>query len=354
MKRWISIIAILVVIALIGFKLASNKKEINSRKEVKTETSRVMVTIAEITKQIPSITLAQIGTAQAYQDVMVSSETSGVITQINFKLGDYVQKGKVLAKVDDKYKTLALETAKINFEKAKDDYERYQKMRAGDAVSETQLRDMRIAYENSKVQLDQSIRQLSDTRITAPFGGYITSKNVDLGAYVNISTPIAGIADISQLKVVISVSESDVYLIETGQEVNITAKVYPDAVYKGKVSHISPKGDDSHTYPVEIIIPNNSKYPLKAGTYINTQIDRGNVNPILAVPREAIISSIKDPSVYVLQPDSTVKLTRIMTDKDFGIYIGVLSGLEEGDKVITNGQINLMDGSRVQIAQNTK
>ena len=349
--KTISIAIVIIAIGLIVWRLVGNKKEIDSKKEVKTEVQNIMVNIATVSEQMPSGWLEFIGTAEAYQDVMVPAEAAGTITGVNFKLGDYVSKGATLARIDDKYKTLALETAQINHDKTKDDYERYQKMRAGDAVSETQLRDARIAYESAKIQLDQTKKQLEDTRITAPFSGYITSKKIEQGAFINIGSTVAEMADISRLKVVISVPESDVYLLKEGQPVKVSAKVYPEAVYNGKISHISPKGDQAHTYPVEIIIDNNPKYQLKAGTYINAQIDRGSVASVLAIPRNGIVSSVKNPSVYMLQADNTVKLTPVTIGKDIGNYIEVLAGLEKGDQIVTNGQINLMDGSRVQVAE---
>jgi RND family efflux transporter MFP subunit len=351
MKKWISISVIVLLVLLIVGRLAANKKEIDSKKEYNTEVKSVVVNTVSVGKQAPMETMALVGTAEAYQDVMVPAEAAGSITGVYFKLGDYVNKGAVLASIDDKYKTLALESAQLAYDKAKDDYERYKNMHAGEAVSDAQLRDAKIGFENTKIQLEQAKRQLRDTKVRAPFSGYITSKNVELGGFVNVSTPIAGIANTSQLKVMISVSESDVYLLKEGQSVSITAKVYPDVVYNGKISHISPKGDQSHTYPIEIVINNNTKNPLKAGTYINASIERGSMQPVLAIPRNSIISSIKDPSVYLVEGEN-VKLTRITIGKDLGKHIEVLDGLKEGDVVVTNGQINLMDGSNIRIAQN--
>ncbi len=348
------IIIISIVVALIGsmaWVLASNKKEIDSRKEVKTSRESIAVTVvpAEIKKADNNLSL--VGTANANREVTVASESAGRITQINFKLGDYVSQGTVLARVDDAYKRMALENAQIAYDKNKEDYERYKILREGDAVTETQLRDMRVAYENATIQLDNAKKQLNDTRIVAPFSGYITSKNTELGAYVNVGTAVAGIADISQLKVTLSVSEGNVYTLRQGQEVNVSTPVYPDKKFTGKVSNISQKGDNSHTYPVEITIANSKDYPMKAGTYVNVFIEQGASVPTLMIPRDAIVSSVKDPSVYLVNGD-IVKLVKISTGRDYQAYIEVTNGLKEGDKVVTNGQINLMDGAKIEIIKN--
>ncbi len=352
MKKTIIIVAtILVAVGAMGWTLASNKQEIDSRKEVKTTNQDITVTVAQAQMKATGNELQLVGTAEANREVMVASESGGKITLVNFKLGDYVSQGAILATVDDTYKRLAYENAQLSFNKYKDDYERYQVLRKGDAVSETQLRDMKLAYENAQIQLQNAKKQLDDTRIVAPFSGYITSQNVEMGAYVNVGTPIAGIADISRLKVSLAVSENNVYELRTGQEVGVCTSIYPDVCYKGTISNISPKGSSAHTYPIEIIINNNSKNPLKAGTYVNVNVNMGKSVPALMIPRDAIVSSVKDPSVYVVNGE-TVSLVKISKGRDYKSDLEVLAGLKEGDRVVTNGQINLMDGAKVQIVNN--
>jgi RND family efflux transporter MFP subunit len=330
------------------WKLYANKQEINERKEVKTTEEAISVTVATAELKETSGTLQLVGTAEPNREVMVASETSGKIVQLNFKMGDFVSQGAVLATVDDTYKRLAYESAQINYNKFKEDYERFQVLRQGDAVSENQLRDMRIGYENAAIQLENAKKQLDDTKIVAPFSGYITSKNTELGAFVGMGTPIAGIADISQLKVQLAVSESDVYQLRTGMEAYVTTDVFANTNFKANISSIGQKGNSAHSYPVEIIIANNSNNPLKAGTYVNVSVNAGTANKKLMIPRDAIVSSVKEPSVYIVK-DDTVQLTRITTGRQYNAYIEVLTGINENEQVVTNGQINLSDGVKVSV-----
>jgi membrane fusion protein (multidrug efflux system) len=347
----IIIIVVVCIIGAVAWVLVSNKKVVDSKKEVKVFNQEIAVTVVPVEMKTPSAMLELTGLANANRDVAIATDIAGKITQVNFKLGDYVSQGKVLAKVDDAYKKLALDNAQLNYNKNKEDYERYQILRKGDAVSETQLRDMKLSFENAGIQLENAKKQFNDTRIVAPFSGHITSQNVELGAYVNVGNTVAKMVDISQLKVSLMVSEGNVYQLRTGQPVNITTSVYPDATYNGTISHISPQGSNFHTYPVEIMIANNKQFPLKAGTYVNTHINLGNSTPALMIPRDAIVSSVKDPSVYLVKGD-VVQLVKINTGRDSDSYLEVLSGLNEGDLVVTNGQINLMDGAKVTINKN--
>jgi RND family efflux transporter MFP subunit len=345
------IIIIVVVMALLGamvWTLAGNKKEIDSRKEVKTADGKIAVSVVSAQMQETNNLLEFVGMAEPDKEVVVASESAGKIVQINVKLGDFVSKGTVLAKVDDTYKRLAFENAQLNYNKFKDDYERFQVLRGGDAVSETQLRDMKTGFENASIQLENAKKQLEDTEIVAPFSGVITSKKTELGAYVNPGTPIAAMADIARLKVLLAVSESNVYQLRKGQEVSVYTNVYPGVIYKGNIASISPQGSGAHTFPVEIVIANNNTNPLKAGTYVNVRVDMGKTGKALMIPRDAIVSSVKDPSVYVVKGE-TVELVKINAGHDYNTYLEVISGISEGDQVVTNGQINLITGAKVSI-----
>lgn len=340
--------AVITMLGVMTWTLASNKEVIDSRKEVKTTQNDVAVTVASTEMKETNGNLELVGTAQPCKEVNIASESAGKIIQVNFKMGDFVAKGKVLAKIDDTYKRLAYDNAKLNYDKYKDDLNRYQALRKGDAISDTQLRDIKLGFENAVIQLENAKKQWDDTKITAPFSGYITSQNTELGAYVNVGSVIAGIADISELKVVLDVSESNAYELRPGQQINVTTDVHPEARYTGKISNISPKASASHTYPVEVLIANNGKDKLKAGTYVNVSVNMGKSGKTLMIPRDAIVSSVKDPSVYVVA-GNMAKLVKITTGRSFNSNLEVVAGLGEGDKVVTNGQINLTDGSKVSV-----
>jgi RND family efflux transporter MFP subunit len=147
---------------------------------------------------------------------------------------------------------------------------------------------------------------------------------------------------------VLDVSESNAYELQQGQRVDVTSVVHPEARYTGTISNISPKASASHTYPVEILIANNGKDRLKAGTYVNVKVNMSNKERVLMIPRDAIISSLKDPSVYLVK-NSIAQLTKIGVGRNYDSFIEVVSGLNEGDQVVTNGQINLTGSSKVSV-----
>ncbi len=348
-KSSIIVLAILVaIVGAIAWTLANNKEEINQNSEIKTIQNEIAVTVASAEIKDVSNNLELLGVALPVKSVVVASESTGKITEENIRVGEPVSKGMVLAKVNDTNQKLALENAQLNYDKYEDDLERYTVLREGEAVSETQLRDIQMGYDNATIQLEQAKKQLDDTKIIAPFSGVVTSRKTELGAFVNVGTPISEIADISQLKITLSVSEADVYELTKGQAVEVTTNVYPGVIYEGTITSISPQGSDSHTYPVEVIISNSNENSLKAGTYVTVSISQEHGQKVLMIPRDAIVSSVKDPSVYVVKGNK-VELEKILTGKNHNNYLEVISGINVGDQVVTSGQINLTDGASVTI-----
>lgn len=346
-KKTIIISAAVVVVVLIAVKLIANKSVINEKEQIKAELNTV-VNINEVTKKELSGSLSLTGVTQAKQEVTLKSETGGQVVAINFNIGDYVSKDKVLVEIDDELAKLGLESAQLNLSKAEDEYNKTKNLYTGKATSETKLRDAKLDYEKAKLAVEQAEKQLSFTKIIAIQNGFVVSKLVDKGTLVNFGTPILSLVDISQLKVIIKASESDAYRLKIGMKVKITSSVYPGAEYNGKVTSVSQQGDALHNYPVEILMDNNSAYRLKAGTFVNVDFDFPSVKPTLLIPREALIGSIKNAKVYVAENNQALQRD-VTIGRDLGNYLEVLSGLNEGDKVVTTGQINLSNGSPVSI-----
>ena len=349
MKKKITIIVVcLVLIALITFKLSSNYNKINAKGKVHTELPYVTVNVAEAKHVHLNPNIELVGSLVAFKEMNIMSQTQGQIISLDLKEGQSKTKGSVIATVDKKLKELAVQSAKINVDRLAKDLERYKNLFEGGGVTEQQLEDVRNNYESAKIQYEQAEKQLSDATILAPFNGIITSKKIEQGDFVNIGSPIATIVDISRLKVKLNVSETSAYKLHLGDKAIITTDAYPSVEFTGNISFISPKGDDTHNYPVEIEIANNSTHPLKAGSFVNVSINLGATDNALCIPRESLQGSISDAQVYVAQNGKAVLRNIVVANGDNN-YLKVLSGLKEGEQIIVTGQVNLTDGKAIKI-----
>jgi RND family efflux transporter MFP subunit len=350
MKKTIIYAIVTIIIVLSAIRLISNRNRIVSQNENLTA-DFVTVSIANVEKKASTFNLNFTGTLYPYKELDISAETPGKITSLNYELGQFFHKGEVIATIDDKIKKLSYESAEIDADRLKKDFERTGNLYKGNASSEQEYALARTSYETAKNKFEEAEKQLSYTKITAPIAGTITKKIVEVGKYIKEGDPIASIVDVSRLKVKVNVSESDVYYLHTGDRVTITSDIYPGIAFKGKISFVSPRGDDTHNYPVEIEIMNSAKNPLKAGTFVNVEVGIGSSSTALYIPREALQGSIKDAKVYIASNGKAL-LKNIVIGRGGNESLEVVSGLNENDKVIVSGQVNLTDNRAIKIITN--
>lgn len=352
MKKFLTLAAILVVIGLIAFRLVNNKREISAKTQVKKDTdARVSVNVAPVQSRTSAQSLRLVGTVTANQVMDIKSEVQGQLVSLNVNLGDKVRKGQVIARVDDRTRVLSVTNAEQVLADARTNLERYRRLYEGGAATRAQFEQYQLNYNNAEIQLAQARKELSNAVVTAPISGQITQRLVETGAFVNIGGSIATVVDVSSLKVGLSVSENDVYALKVGDPVQITATVYPGVNYQGRITFISPNGDEAHNYPIEISLTNQKNNPLKAGTYVDVTFNQENRVPTLQIPREALVGSIREAQVYVVNNNNTAQLRPIAIGADYGTSLEVIKGLNEGEKVVTTGQINLTNNTPVAIIQ---
>lgn len=348
MKKTISILIAVAVLLLIVVRLKGNHDKINSNKASKPELSTVSVSVAKVSKMELRPELNLVGSLVPFTEVDIPSEAQGVITMLNAELGQSKTKGSIIATIDSKLKQLAVNTAKNSVDKLKRDLDRYKNLYEGGSATKQQVDDTQSSYDNAVLQLEQAEKQLADATVKSPADGIITQKSVEKGSFVNVGSRIATLTDISKLKTKLNVSEANIYQLKLNDRANITTSVYPGVEFTGTISYISPKGDDSHNYAVEIVIQNSKANPLKAGTFINAQFKLPNKTSALYIPREAMQGSVKAAKVYVAENGKAV-LRDIVVGSGSDKLLEVLSGLAEGEQVITTGQINLSEGKAVSI-----
>lgn len=350
MKQWKAIVSVIVILGIIVAVLFMNK-----RKMAATTAGGIKdvyyVSVDKVAKKNLSEILSLVGNITANNDVNIISETAGKVTAVFTKVGDYKQAGSVLFQVDDELKKAAFMSAEVSYEKAKKDYERFQTLYQQKSVTDSQLDQAKLGAAMAEAQYIMAKRQLDDTQIKTPISGYVSARYVDIGSMVQgapQSTLVANIVDISRLKVKLNLAERDAFLIKAGDQVKVTVDVYPGVIFNGRIESISSKGDESHTYPVEIIINNESAHPLKAGMFGRVEFTSLKNRETIVIPRESLVGSIKDPQVFVVE-NGIAKLRNLTVGNQSGIYVQVLQGLMEGETIVVNGQNNLVDNLKVEI-----
>lgn len=338
----------IVVVALIIAILMRNRSQIKAETKRQTVDS-YPVSVATVVQRGLSDNIDLVGTIDANNDVAIVSEAQGKVTKVLAQVGDFKSAGSVLIQIDDELALAAMNTAKVNLDKATKDYERFQELYKEKAVTDSQLEGANLAYESAKDQFVIARRQYDDTKVSTPIAGIVTSRTVDVGNYVNSKTVVADVVDISRLKITVNVDEHDVFNLRTGEPADISTGVYPGSEFHGIIKTISAKGDASHTYPVEVDFSNSSEHPLKAGMFAHVLLTPHSDGTALVIPRQALVGSVEQPQVFTVE-NGIARLRNVVIGSSYDNYLEVKDGLHKGETVVTNGQNNLQDGNKVTIA----
>ncbi|HLT74591.1 MAG TPA: efflux RND transporter periplasmic adaptor subunit, partial [Ohtaekwangia sp.] len=211
-----------------------------------------------------------------------------------------------------------------------------------------QLDEINLQHVNAEARLVAARKKFADSFIKAPFGGYINNRFVEEGAYLNAGKEMFEIVETERLDMVVNVSESQVLSVANAKRIKVNADVYPGVEYDAKLNFIGAKADANLNFPVELEIRNVKDKPLRAGMYGRATFELAEGEPSLVIPRSALLGSVDNARVYVVD-NGVAKLKEIVAGKSFSDTVEVVEGLEKGQEVVINGQINLTDNARVTV-----
>lgn len=351
-KTLIYIIVAAVLIGLAAYKIAGNKekqtKEVN---EVAKQVDKINVNIVTVKRENIDTDYSANGTFLPKAEMNQSSEIAGRIVSVLVKEGSRVSAGQTLATIKRDAIEVDVSQAQNNLQNAIIDNQRYENAYKTGGVTKQQLDNSRLQLKNMQAAVKAQGVRVNDTNIRAGISGTINKKMVEPGTVVSIGTAMFEIVNINSLKLSVLVDESQIGRIQIGQEVPINVNVLPEDSFSGRITFIAPKSDASLNFPVEIEVPNRGN--LKAGMYA-TAIFKTNhgaeTQNMLTVPAEAFVNGVSSGQLFIVQ-NGAAKMIKVTVGKVYGDKVQVLSGLNGGEQVITSGQINLDNGSKVNIVK---
>lgn len=351
-KKIIIIVSVSLALVLTGMKLLNNQKTVQDKVYHPDPEKKVLVKTQAVKPKNLDKTFTYTGTFRPFREIMLIPQYQGEVTNVFFDEGDVVPKGKQLLQIDDEMLRAQYISVQATYENAKRNFERYEKASASEGISKMQYDNYLQQYKHAESQLKQLEKSIRLARLSAPFTGTITLRNVEIGTVIGNNTNIGRLTDLTQLKLEIAVPESEISLFQEGEQIAIKTDVYPTQELIGNIDYVADRSDDSHNYTVKVLLQNNQDTELKAGMYGKAIVNKDLQENTLVISRSALLGSAKNPQVYVINDDSTVSLRKILIGSSNSLEIEVIDGLREGDQVVVSGQINIADGSRVKIAKN--
>lgn len=304
-----------------------------------------LVTVVTVGKQNVPQTSVYTSSVEPYAKNNIAPQTSMRISKINVEVGDFVRAGQILAEMDK----LQLQQAELQMKNNETEYNRLKGLYDAGGLSKSDLDAIELSYKVSKTSYENL---LQNTILRSPIKGVVTARNYDKGDMYSMSQPIYTVEQIAPVKLLVGISESDYSKVKKGNEVNITVDAFPGKVFAGKINRIYPTiNETTHTFNVEVIVPNKDNV-LRPGMYARVTVQFG-VNNSVVVPDTAIVKQTGSGErfVYVLNADGTVTYQNVKLGRRIDSMYEILSGIEDGAKVVTEGQVRLKDGVKVTIAE---
>ncbi len=328
----------------------------------------VPVTVVAATTQDVPVYATALGTVTALNTVTVNPQVGGQLVSLNFREGQEVKKGELLAQIDPRslqasYDEAAaakrqnqalLATARSNYARSSaPEYQQY--------VSRTDLdtqRNQVSQYEAAVAANDAAMRaaqvQLQYTRITSPIDGIAGIRGVDVGNIVSTSTTIVTLTQIHPIYVSFNLAERELQSVRAGQA---EAALAVAALDRGDAHVISADGkldvvdnrisSDSGTFGARAIFANTDN-ALWPGQFVNVRLQLRTIAAGVVVPTQAVQRGPDGDYVYVVQADGTVRMQTVTQGVEVGdSHVQITSGLGDGERVVTEGQFRLKPGSKV-------
>ncbi|MEJ2192514.1 MAG: efflux RND transporter periplasmic adaptor subunit [Nitrospirota bacterium] len=342
--------------AIFGYKAFKTKMVAESR--AAGQMPPVTVTAQKTEYRTWQPELKAVGTLRAERGVDVTSEISGLVQSVSFASGDEVRKGQVLVQLNADADRAELQALEAEADLARTVYERDKKQFKIQAVSQATLDADAADLRNKRAKVAQQAAMVEKKTIRAPFAGKLGISTVNPGQYVNPGDKIVTLQSLDALFLDFSLPQQNLSRLSLGQKVVATTDAYPERTFPGKITAINPKVDpNTRNVQIEATIA-NPKHALLPGMFADVQVRAGEKKRYLTLPQTAVTFHPYGETVFVVEKSSTgpggkpvltVRQTFVTVGETRGDQVAILKGIEEGDMVVTSGQLKLRQGSRVLI-----
>jgi membrane fusion protein (multidrug efflux system) len=288
-----------------------------------------------------------VGTVEAGDAITVVSEIAAAVVSLPFREGDPVQRGALIARLDDSQLAAELARAEAVRDQRQSAYDRIKAVVDEGAGAPQDLDDGAAALKVAEADLALARARLAKTRITAPFGGILGARRVSPGAFLRAGDAITDLARIDELRIKFAAPERYLSKLHRGAPVTVSTTAYPDHPLTGAIDVIEPVLDPRTRNASIVARVQNPEGLFRPGmsadvTAILAQRDRA-----LTIPSEAVFAEGNQILVYVVREDSTVARTLLTLGTRLPDVVEVLGGLEEGARVVRAGHQKLFEGAKV-------
>ena len=333
---------LLSLLAVVLLASCGDKKDSGSKAPTKVKT--LLVSPAYVDNS-----MTYVGIVEEHEGTAVSFTGMGVVKRVLVNEGQAVSRGQLIAEMDDTQARNLLAGAEATMTQANDAMQRYSMLHDRGSLPEVKWVEIQSKVAQAKSQLEVAKKNLADCRLTAPVSGIVGKKLVGAGETAIPSQAVVTILDINTVKVKVSIPEAEISVITPSTPSTISVEAAQTEVKGGHIEKGVQADALTHTYDVRINVE-NSRHQLLPGMVANvqfqtegSQVIRNKSIPVTAVQKAADGSLF----VWVVTKDSTVSRAKVTIGTPHGNNVGLISGVDMGQRIVTEGYQKLSEGSRV-------
>ncbi|RPH31151.1 MAG: efflux RND transporter periplasmic adaptor subunit [Bacteroidales bacterium] len=343
MNRFISI----TLLALAGVTIVScGKKQANEQGKGQRGKNQLAVD-AVIVKPSPfSQQITVSGTIAANEEVELKAESTGKLTEISFKEGDFVKQGQLLAKINDSEIQARLQKLNLDVKLAADDEVRKKRLLEINAISQQEYDIALNKLEGIKSDINLTQAQIQKAEIRAPFNGKIGLRYVSPGAFVSSTTVLANLIQIDPIKIEFSIPERFSGMIKSGKAItfNLTNNLLD---YQAKIYAFEPSIDYQTRSMKVRAVTSNKDGNLIPGSYVKVSLIFDELPNALLIPPQALSPELAGQKVYLVKKGKAAE-SMVKLGIRSGNSVEIVDGITEGDTLIISGLIQLKKGMPVK------
>ena len=328
-----------------GFGSAKDKDSEEDKEEIAIPVETGVVSIGNITAYYPSTT-----TLESEQEASVVAKVGGIVEKYFVEEGDLVKAGQPLVQLESDRLRLELTRSEANLNKLKNDLKRTAAIYKKHLVSSETYEKLKFEYDSQQAAYELSKLELTFATVIAPIDGVISTRHVKVGKMISMNEAVYHITDFDPLHAVIYVPEKELYKIRKDQVALMQVDARTNHPYRGFVKRISPVVDaNSGTFKVTIEV-SDPEHNLKPGMFGRLQIIHATHQATLLIDKKALLTEDTQTSIFVIRKGRAhrqVVKTGFIDEKK----IEILSGVKEGDVIVTTGQNSLKDDSLIEILE---
>jgi membrane fusion protein (multidrug efflux system) len=306
-----------------------------------------VVGLSSVEQRLIADQIESVGTSVANESVDLAAKVSETVSTVNFEDGDFVERGQVLVELVNADEASRLAEAQATVDDAVRQFDRIQNLSAQNLVADNEKDQARTNLETAKARFEGVLVAMDDRLVRAPFSGYLGFRNISEGTLLTPGMVITTLDDVSVIKLDFTIPEIYFAEVKVGQVIQSNSIVYGNKVFEGTVSVVGSRIDPvTRGVSVRATI-NNSAMLLRPGMLMTVSLAL-NEKFALVVPERALIASQGRQYVFVVDSENKVARTEVELGRRRDGFVEVISGLEQGQEVVSEGTVKVRPGQTVQ------